>query len=97
MSQEYNELRSRVVDAVQALTMETTTSVRIVVMSHLSDIGVEAMFADQECTSERRHDLLERVENRVEFIKYLISKYQDFSTHIYPDAEYQAYRTSKGK
>ena len=57
-------------------------SLKIVIMSHLSDIECLTNFAE--------------IELRVEFVKFLVLKYLDKNIEIDPDVEYELFQSSRG-
>ncbi len=60
------------------------TSVRMVMMSHLSDLQIEI--------SVQNPGKEFYIHTKLNFIKYLLNKYTDTTTEIIPDKEWEAFR-----
>lgn len=59
------------------------TSVRMIVMSHLSDLQIEIQYKNAFITNDER----------INFVKYLINKYPDTTTEVIPDHEWNDFKT----
>ena len=84
MNEEKNNLRKFIKEEIEKQTINELQmlpiKVRLVVMSHLSDVQEMASTGDTQ-----------EIRQRINFVKYLIQKYNDLNTDIMPDDEWEQF------